>query len=231
MTLTGSLHIFLKFLLLLTLPHTYFAEAEHNVVTKENWFSIHISKRNSQFHGLQISQVLIQATFLHGISHRIIIKYLWKVYTSFFIWEELNSPFLYGCCCVLENRCFWIENFFYFICLQLCNTTCNWCHNPSLYIWQNLILACWAVSKRSLEFGSKDVKWGVIQPLETCYALLFLFHDHSELTTVVYFSLGTDNFFISLGSHMEYRCCCIHANFCQQFPVNFSVFSRDLKHG
>lgn len=124
-----------------------------------------------------------------------------------------------------------LKFFIYFICLQLCNTTCNWCPNHSLYIWQNLILACWAVSKRSLEFVSKDVKWGVIQPLETCYALLFLFHDHSELTTVVYFSLGTDNFFISLGSHMGYRCCCIHANFCKQFPVNFSIFSRDLKHG
>lgn len=64
--------------------------------------------------------------------------------------------------------------------------------------------------------------------LETCHVLLFLFHDHSEPTTVVYFSLGRDSFFISLGSHMGYSCCYIQAKFCKQFPVIFSVFSRDL---
>lgn len=164
MTLTGSLHIFLIFPLLLKLLHT--------ILFGRNWTQCS-HKRNQIFlshykEEFSISwptnrsganSAWISAWHFPSNYYQITMEGLCNI----FVWEKINIPFICGRCCVLENTCFWSEKFNHFICLQLFNISCNWCHNHRLYIWQSLIFAYWAVSKVSLPFGSKDIKWGVIQ--------------------------------------------------------------------
>lgn len=181
-------------------------------------------------HGLQIGQVQTLPAFLQGISHQIIIKSLWKVYRSFLsdrtlifhpLWQLLCS----GKYMFLEWK---ILSFHMFATLYhhlqlMPQSQTTHLTKPHLCILSNIknVSIIW-------QQGCRERCHSV--SLETCHVLLFLFHDRSGPATVVHFSLGTESFFLSLGSHMGYRCCYSQANFYKQFPVNFSVFSRDLNH-
>lgn len=163
MALTGSLLIFLKFPLLLMLLHTIlFCRSWTQCSHKWNQiFPSHFKKELSISWPTNRSgadSACISECHLPSNYDQIALEGLHK----FFVWEKLNIPFLYGSCYVLENTYFWSEKINHFICLQLFNTACNWCHNHRLYIWQSRIYAYWAVSKMSLSSSSKDIKWAVI---------------------------------------------------------------------